>query len=543
MLVLCLLVFTGLAVGRVENDRPTSKAFKRGSRHTKQLRRHKRKAARKRPARKALAQPPRTEEEEEEFEGDQQERERWFIEQRMYPFDKIPDDARHNAWLSRPAEDRTAAAQPYWKSIGPAPTTSAFPNNWGVTSGRINAIAVSPANQQIVLIGAATGGVWRSTDGGVNFIPVTDNQVDLAVGSIAFAPSDANIVYAGMGDKDQGYLGSGVLKSTDGGQTWTRVSDSTLPSPGRISKIEVDPTNPNRVYVAQYSTRQGNFNIASGFYYSTDGGVSWTQTFAGGARDLVRHPTEPQTLFLTMSIVNLGTAGVYKSTDGGQTWSAPIYTAPATSVINIKLAVSRSNPQVMYVLTGGAPTPRLEVTTNGGATWTNLGSSTFDVGQFGYNCYVFVHPTDPNTVYVGTRDVWRSTNGGVSFTNLTRNYTLGGGYTPFQSKAHPDQHHFYISPIDPNLIYIANDGGVWKSTDGAATFQTLNNTLDLAMFVGISLHPTDSTRSYGGTQDNGTQRRAGGVSWEEFSSGDGGNTVIDAVDPSIVYSTYVYNAV
>ncbi|HEY0545061.1 MAG TPA: FG-GAP-like repeat-containing protein [Pyrinomonadaceae bacterium] len=540
LLVLCLFVFGGLSVGRTKNDRPHRRGWKRNSRHAAQFRRHKRKVARKRLARTAQAQIPRTEE---EFEGDQQERERWFIEQRMYPFDKIPVDARRNAWLSRPAEDLTLAAQSSWKSIGPIPTTSAFMSNWNFTSGRINAIAVSPVNPQIVLIGAATGGVWRSTDGGATFVSMTDNQVDIAVGSIAFAPGDANIVYAGMGDKDQNYLGSGVLKSTDAGQTWTRVSDGSLPSPGRISKVEVDPTNPNRVYVAQYTTQQGNNIFASGFYYSTDGGVSWTRTLTGAARDLVRHPTEAQTLFLAMGNVAGGSAGIYKSTDGGLTWGNPIYTAPATSVSNIKVAISLSNPQILYVLTGGSPTPRLEVTNNGGGMWTNLGAATFDVAQFSYNCYVFVHPTDPNTVYIGTRDVWRSTNGGMSFTNITRNFTLTGGYTPTQSNAHPDQHHFYISPTNPNLIYIANDGGIWRSTDGAATFQTLNATLGLTMFVGITMHPTDPTRSYGGTQDNGTQRRSAGVTWQEFSSGDGGNTVVDAVTPTIVFSTYVYTSI
>jgi photosystem II stability/assembly factor-like uncharacterized protein len=257
----------------------------------------------------------------------------------------------------------------------------------------------------------------------------------------------------------------------------------------------------------------------------------------------VRHPTEAQTLFLAMGNVVGGSAGIYKSTDGGLTWGAPIYTAPANSVINIKVAVSLSNPQIIYVFTGGAPTPRLEVTTNGGGMWTNLGSATFDVGQFGYNCYVFIHPTDPNTVYIGTRDMWQSTNGGVSFTNITRNFTLSGGYTPFQSKAHPDQHHFYISPGNPNLIYLANDGGIWRSTDGAVSFQSMNATLDLTMFVSIATHPTNPTLSYGGTQDNGTQRRTGAVSWQEFSTGDGGNTVIDAVDPSIVYTTYVYGSI
>jgi photosystem II stability/assembly factor-like uncharacterized protein len=249
-------------------------------------------AKKKRTSSAGKFQTPRAED---EFEGDAERREDWFMSKRIYPYEELPADARRRAWLSRPGEaQRSTEAQ--WQAIGPKPTASYFPGNWGLTSGRINAIAVSPSNPQLILVGAATGGVWRSTDGGANFSPTSDDQVDLAVGSIAFAPSDSSIVYAGMGDKAQSYLGTGVLKSIDGGQTWTRVNNATLPSPGRISKIEVDPNNPNRVYVAQYALRQGNTTFASGFYFSSDGGVNWTKTLSGLPRDLVRHPVAAEHL-------------------------------------------------------------------------------------------------------------------------------------------------------------------------------------------------------------------------------------------------------
>ncbi len=485
---------------------------------------------------------PRTEE---EYEGDAEQREEWFLKQRQYPFDKIPDNARRLAWEARPreAQSENRAAASTWNYIGPNPTTSGFPNNWGVTSGRINAIAVSPANPQIVLVGGATGGIWRSTNGGSSFAPVSDTQIDLAVGSIAFAPGNPNIAYAGMGDKDSNYLGSGVLKSMDAGQTWMRVSNNTLPAPGQISKIEVDTTDPNRVYVAQYTKQVMGNTFTSGFFYSTNGGVDWTQGLLGGARDLVRDPNNPQNLFLAMESVDTGTPGVYKSSNGGVSWNQ-IYTAPAGG--NIKVAVAPSNSQIIYVLATDGTTPRLEVTTNGGTSWTNLGSATFNVtagNQYSYNLYLFVHPTNPNIVYIGMKDVYRSTNGGVNFTNITNNFTLTNDYTPTQSNTHPDQHHFYISPTDPNQIYIANDGGVWKSTDGGTTFQTLNASLGLTMFTSIAVHPTNQSLIYGGTQDNGTQRRTGAAAWQEFSPGDGGQTVIDPVDPSIVFSTYVKNSI
>ncbi|HUR98221.1 MAG TPA: FG-GAP-like repeat-containing protein [Pyrinomonadaceae bacterium] len=492
---------------------------------------------------------PPTPRDEDEFEGDPEKRSEWFMRERTFPSGSLPEEARRSAWLSRPIDARFTDPQtaPQWRSIGPQPTSSFFPNNWGLTSGRINAIAVSPSDPNLILVGAATGGIWRSTDGGASFASASDNHVDLAVGSIAFSPSNNSIVYAGMGDKSSGYLGTGVLKSTDGGQTWARISNSTLPAPGRISQILVDPVDANRVYVAQYGFLQGNTVFASGFFYSADGGVSWTKSLSGLPKDLVRHPTDPNIMFLGVQRFDLSgqpnTGGIWKSVDRGVTWNR-IYTSPFAATSNIKIAVTPAAPESIYVVVGGGTAAQMEVSTNGGGIWTNKGSA-FDTAQFSYNCYIFVHPSNPNIIYVGTRDLWVSTDGGTNYTNQTRNFSITGVYSPSQAQSHPDQHHFYISPTNPNVIYIANDGGLWKSTDGAGSFQSLNSTLSLTMFVSLDLHPTDPTRSYGGTQDNGTQRRnlTGGLGWREFATGDGGQTIVDPLDPSIIYVTYVGNTV
>lgn len=172
-----------------------------------------------------------------EFEDDINQRQNWFYFQRAYPFGSIPEKTREQAWANRPIRQAErqgpSSGTPYWGSIGPTPTTASRVAEIGTTSGRINSIAVSPANDQLVLIGAATGGIWRSTDGGAHFVPVSDSQVDLAVGSLAFAPSNSSTVCAGMGDgPGNGYLGTGVLKSTDAGVSWTRINDSTLPAEG-----------------------------------------------------------------------------------------------------------------------------------------------------------------------------------------------------------------------------------------------------------------------------------------------------------------------
>jgi photosystem II stability/assembly factor-like uncharacterized protein len=529
------------------------------------------------------AQPPQHVEPRQEEEAgasgggeDVEGRQKWFYYKRAYPFGEIPAGARRLAWESRPIGDkgglRARDVQPMWIPIGPQSTSSVYLENWGLLSGRINSVAVSPANPQLILVGASTGGIWRSTDGGASFAPVSDAQVDLAVGSIAFAPSNPSIVYAGMGDIDNAYLGTGVLRSTDAGATWTRVSNSTLPAPGTVAEIKVDPTNPNRVYLAQYT---GNYNNAlyttniansSGFFISTDGGVSWHRTLGGLVRDLVIHPTNAQTLYLGTRRVDPTNSehppGVYKSTDGGENW-AKIYTTPfisadLPSARDVRLAVTPAAPQRLYVYIGnasaGTNTVRVKVSDDGGQTWTNRNAVGIDPGQFGYNTYIHADPSNPDILYIGARDVYKSTDGGSNWTNMTKNFVpLNGGFAyrpvndpqnPGGSKAHPDQQSFAFAPGNSNLIYLGNDGGLYKSADAGATFQSLNSTLSLTQFIGITQHTTDPNISYGGTQDNGTQRRGAGTSqWAEFAGGDGGRVVVNPLDPQMVFTTYVYGSI
>ena len=500
-------------------------------------------------------------------------RSNWFWFQRMYPFDEIPESARRRAWDSLPRRDKTdlnpaSLSQPgfsamttVWSPIGPAPTTSAFPNNGGFTSGRINAIAVSPSNTQIVLIGSATGGIWRSTDGGTTFTPVTDNQVDLSVGTLAFAPSNPNIVYAGMGDNDNGYFGTGVLKSTDAGVTWTRINNNNvLPEKGQCMRIQVDPTNPDKVYLAQYSfvNVSTNQSFISGVYVSSDGGVNWSRTLNALVRDIVIHPTNPQILYAGVQFrASDSGRGLYKSVDSGLTWTnvfASPYTSTQSATRDFRVAVTPANPDRVYIYFGTRTTNpfqvRLEMSDDGGSTWTNRGvisNNQIDPGQVGYNTYLYASPTDANTIYVGTRDLFRSTDGGVTFTDISNSFAPpwpNGSYQPFSQKFHADQQAFAFEPGSSSTFYAGGDGGLWKTTNSGTNFTSLNSSLSLTQFVSIGVNPTDGTKSYGGTQDNGTQRRLVGTNgWREFSSGDGGQLVINPQNPSMVFTSYVLGSV
>ena len=471
----------------------------------------------------------------------------WFYGQRSYP-DGLKVNARMLAWNSmRLKSQALSVSAESWSSIGPSPTRSAFEANWGHTSGRINAIAISPSNSQVILLGTATGGIWRSSDAGETFVPVSDNSPDLAVGSIAFSRSEPSIVYAGMGDSAGGYLGTGVLRSTNAGRSWTRVSNSSLPSLVTVSKVEVDPVDSNRVYVAQSITRGGG---SGGIYISTNGGVSWTRTIAGRARDLIIDPSDRRILFAGFTRVDGITTlhpGVLRSTDSGLTWSNSFISPFDTGrTRDIRISSSSASPDTVFTYIGGISADidlRVLVSTDRGDSWQQRSSANIDPGQFGYNTFLACHPSRPNHLYIGARDLYSSTDGGISWRNATRGFTetsFGWLFTPGSSTTHVDQHAIAWPTNQPDTIYLGNDGGVSRSTNSGATFRSLNSTLTLSQFTGIALHPQDSAITYGGTQDNGTQRRlADSNDWLEFASGDGGHPVIDRLDPQTVYATYI----
>lgn len=477
----------------------------------------------------------------------------WLRFRRTYPYSYLPKNARVNAWKA--VTRRKPEPGVRWRLIGPQPISS----EKGTVSGRINAIAVSPANKSLILIGSATGGIWRSQNGGRTFAPVSDNRADLAVGSIAFSKRRPNIIYAGMGDPIYGFLGHGVLKSTDRGKSWTKVNDSSLPSPSTIAKIEVDLEDPNSVYVAQHS-RFGK-DERSGFYVSRNGGITWSQTLQGEVCDLATNPADSKIIYAAIESgdSNGRLPGVYRTIDSGKAWQQilPLTEKRTTgspvvfdsdSALYIKVATTAQKPDLIYAFVTGnvnkQVTNQLLVSIDSGKSWTARTVNSIDAVQPWWNLYIAADPHDANNIYVGALDIHKSSDGGVSWTNLTRNCTVLLGnpskvtFTPGGGILHFDQHTLVFSPRESSAIYVSNDGGLFKSTDGGISYNSLNNTLSLAQFYSVAAHPSNDTLFYGGTQDNGTLTRTGtSYQWNRILGSDGGECVICPTNPSSLFAT------
>lgn len=437
-------------------------------------------------------------------------------------------------------------------------------------SGRIAGIATDPTDINTFYIASAGGGVWKTTNGGLSYVPLTDFYGDTAMGSIAVAPTDRNTIYAGTGEGNfsgDSKYGIGLLKSTNGGATW-----SLIPGPGNvfyrrnISKIVVDPTSASTVYLTIAYGSNG-FLGSSGVWKSTDGGVNWANTTALSGldstypyTDLVIDPTNPQTLYTAAGYVfGTGTNGIYKTTNGGATWTALRIGLPASSATGrISLALAASAPQTLYAsiaqtIGNGAGLLGLYKTTDGGATWTKKTAPNYLGGQGWYDNAVVISPTDSNTVFAGGVVNYSGTygsyfalagsrDGGTTF----QDFSIGQGF----QGPHTDLHALTFT-ADGTKLLDGNDGGLWRletpyANPGAGStvninavaWTDLNTNLDTVQFTGIALHPTDPKTAYGGSQDNGTEKTTGALAWTTIRGGDGGFARVDQSSPQTVYHEY-----
>lgn len=438
----------------------------------------------------------------------------WFYEQRSYPNDFIPENAYENALMEknqlRLTYEETTIPNFTWVSLGPTPGAYF---GYGNISSRIVTGTYDPNNPNIIYIGPANGGVWKSTDNGLTWNPLTDNEVSMAMGAIVVDPTNSNIVYAGTGEatySGASYYGRGLLKSTNGGSTWINYT-SGLPSSTYFSRLKIRPNNSNQLLAAI-----GN----NGLYRSTNGGQNWTQILSGRVDDIVFSPSG-DTAFAVGSGI-----GIRRSTNGGQTFAT--FSSDLPSGTRTHFDLSQTNPAIMYAAVYSSSNVNIYKSTNYGVNWTSITpTSNFQnlAGQAWYDLYCFVNPKNPNKVYVGTIDIFRSTDGST-FTNITNGYN--GGYV------HVDQHYLFFHPTNENTFIVCNDGGIWRTTDNGNTFTNLNQNLTLTQFYRIAASPFNPGRILGGTQDNGTQQTFSTLNWSAAYGGDGGEVCFNPFDQNYI---------
>jgi photosystem II stability/assembly factor-like uncharacterized protein len=420
-------------------------------------------------------------------------------------------------------------------------------------SGRIAAIAARRGKDNVLTlyIGAASGGVWKSTDGGTTYIPKFDKQPVQSIGAIALDPNSDNTVWVGTGEswtRNSVSIGDGIYRSTDGGDTWKNMG---LPNSERIVKILVNPKDSNTVTVC-VPGKLWSDSPDRGVYQTHDGGGHWNLILAGknlstGCGSLSMDPTDPNVLFASLwdfrrkgwtfrsggeNADAPSGSGLFRTADGGKTWTELSTTAnkgfPAKPYGRIAVAIAPSNNKVVYAFVESTHSA-LYRSDDGGNTWDKRDDSQMMVWRPFYFASLIVDPTNPDRLFKPDLALIQSLDGGKTFANV------GGG-------AHGDFHDIWINPVHPQEVVAGDDGGLWYSKDGGNKWWKANN-LPVSQFYHVSIDDADPYHVYGGLQDNsswvGDSSYPGGISngrWENMFGGDGFWMFADPSDPDYLYA-------
>ena len=414
----------------------------------------------------------------------------------------------------------------------------------GGMSGRVTAIDAVHSNPDIMFVGTASGGLWKSSSGGIKWEPIFDKEVTASIGAVAIQQSNPSVIWVGTGEgnpRNSLNGGYGIYRSLDGGKNWSLMG---LEKTRHIHRIIIDPTNPNTVYAAAIGSPWGE-HPERGIYKTTDGGLTWNRIlFANnktGAADLVMDPTNPNKLIAAMWehkrdpwFFNSGGegSGLHMTHDGGKTWKKLTDEdgLPKGNLGRIGVAIAPNKPNIVYALVE-AEKNALYKSVDGGFNWKMINDKD-DIGNRPfYYSEIYVDPQNENRVYSIYTYVNVSEDGGKSFDMLMPAYGVDNG-------VHPDHHAWWIHPKNGNFMIDGNDGGMNITKDGGKSWRFIGN-LPVAQFYHINVDNEFPYNVYGGMQDNGSWRgpayvwRAQGIRnsyWQEISFGDGFDVVPDKDD-------------
>ena len=461
----------------------------------------------------------------------------WMYNQRAYPNNFINAEAIKNAIEQslNIIKNRQGQGTGDWELEGPINT-----------GGRITDVAISPDNDDILYVGTATGGIFKTTDRGDNWTPIFDAVVKPSIGNIAIAPSNSQRIYVGTGEAngsatDGAYFGDGIYRSDDGGDTWNNMG---LEESNHIGRIIIDPTDSDRVFVAATGKLYG-YNEERGIYRSTNGGNDWERvlfiTDSTSAIDVIMNPVNTDIIFAAMWERTRKpwqrdyggiTSAIHRSIDGGDNWEILTNGLPAVSpnTGRISLAISESEPSTIYArYTTNEITnvfDGLYKSTDNGDSWTlvALGDISGVDSSFGwYFGNIRINPLDPDEVYVLGQQLVKTSNSGSSWQTV--------------SGMHVDHHAMEYSKNNNNFILAGNDGGAYISENGGNSWTHFNN-LPITQFYNIEVDFQQPERLYGGTQDNNTIRTLTGSNddWSSIWGGDGFHVNVDPNDNNFVYA-------
>ena len=481
----------------------------------------------------------------------------FMSEIRAFPDTDIPADKFYKAY-----EYTTTSMQEL--NLGDSPTewTSIGPNNIG---GRSLSLAFSPTDTGTIYMGSASGGLWKSTTGGLGanaWTRIETGYPSLAVSWITIDSVNPNIMFIGTGENygyqwslnglnirvTRGMYGIGILKTTNGGATWTKSLDWTYNNQRGVWRVMMNPKNHNVLYAA----------TSEGVWKTNNAGGTWAQILNYPmAMDLEINHVDTSVVYV--SIGNLSNdipnanVGIYKSTNAGSTWTKLTGGLPASWSGKTTIELYKGNPNFVYasIPTDISSYIGYYTSTDAGASWTLKSSSLGMSPQGWYNNGHLVKSNDPNTIMVGTIDANKSTNGG-SFFQVKSDWSAwitgatppGDPESPFSDFAHADHHEFFSNPREPNKLYCITDGGLYRSNDFGETYYSCNGGYVTSQFYhGFANSMQDSIFCLGGMQDNRSAFYQGTVAWYKTFVGDGLWCAINSQNQSTCYTEYTYGSV